>query len=46
MEGITMASPDKHEYHRDWEDIGYDTLLILSIVTPIAVLVFFILLWI
>jgi hypothetical protein len=43
MEGITMASP---EYHRDWEDIGYDTLLTLSIVTPIAVLIFFILLWI
>jgi hypothetical protein len=43
MEGINMTCPDKHKYHRDWEDIGYDTLLTLSIVTPIAILVFLIL---
>jgi hypothetical protein len=46
MEGITMAYPDKHQYHRDWEVIGYETLLTLSIVTPIALFVFFVLLWI
>lgn len=41
-----MACPDKHEHHRDWETIGYETLLTLSIVMPIAIFVFFVLLWI
>jgi hypothetical protein len=44
MEGSTMAYPDKHDYHR--EVIGYEILLILSIVTPIAIFVFLVLLWI
>lgn len=41
--GLNMAYHDKYERHPDWERIGYDTLLALGIVTPIAILVFFIL---
>jgi hypothetical protein len=38
-----MAYLDRDDRQRDWETIGYDTLLALSIATPIALLVFFVL---
>lgn len=38
---MSMAYLDKHNHKKDWESIGFDTLLALSIATPIALLVFF-----
>jgi hypothetical protein len=41
--GIEMTHSDKHENHSYWEEVGLDTLFTLCLVTPIAIVVFFIL---